>query len=59
VFADAIGISGGGDGFGWKQLIAAIVGLVVLLGGLAWLFNPTAAGGREPPGRGTGTPDQR
>jgi hypothetical protein len=29
VFADPIGLSGGGDGFGWKQLIAAIVGLVI------------------------------
>ena len=29
VFADQLGISGGGEGFGWKQLIAAIVGLVI------------------------------
>lgn len=40
VFADPIGISGGGDGFGWKQLIAAIVGLVLLLAGIAWLLRP-------------------
>ncbi|HEY8448425.1 MAG TPA: hypothetical protein VIL01_15095 [Thermomicrobiales bacterium] len=42
IFADSIGISGGGRGFGWKQLIAAIVGLVVLLIGLAWLLRPLA-----------------
>jgi hypothetical protein len=40
VFADQLGISGGGEGFGWKQLIAAIVGLVILLIGLAWLLRP-------------------
>jgi hypothetical protein len=42
VFADPLGISGGGKGFGWKQLIAAIVGLVILLIGLAWLLRPGA-----------------
>lgn len=40
VFADPIGISGGGDGFGWKQLIAAIVGLILLLSGVAWFLRP-------------------
>lgn len=40
VFADALGLSGGGDGFGWKQLIAAIVGLVLLLSGAAWFLRP-------------------
>jgi hypothetical protein len=40
VFADPLGLSGGGDGFGWKQLIAAIVGLVILLSGLAWFLRP-------------------
>jgi hypothetical protein len=40
VFADSLGLSGGGDGFGWKQLIAAIVGLVLLLSGLAWFLSP-------------------
>ena len=39
VFADAIGL-GGGKGFGWQQLIAAIVGLALLLIGVAWLFQP-------------------
>jgi hypothetical protein len=46
VFADPLGLSGGGDGFGWKQLIAAIVGLVVLLSGVAWLLRPVL--GEEP-----------
>ena len=40
VFADPLGLSGGGDGFGWKQLIAAIVGLVILLAGVAWFLRP-------------------
>ena len=47
VFADPIGIGGGGEGFGWKQLIAAIVGLVILLIGLAWLLRPTTGGEYE------------
>ena len=46
VFADPIGISGGGDGFGWKQLIAAIAGLVILLSGVAWFLRPIL--GEEP-----------
>jgi hypothetical protein len=46
VFADPIGISGGGDGFGWKQLIAAIVGLMILLSGVAWFLRPML--GEEP-----------
>lgn len=44
VFADQLGLSGigdrSGDGFGFSQLIAAIVGLILLLGGLAWLWQP-------------------
>jgi hypothetical protein len=46
VFADSIGLSGGGTGFGWKQLIAAIVGLVILLSGVAWYLRPIL--GEEP-----------
>lgn len=42
VFADSLGIIGGGRGFGWKQLIAAIAGLVLLLVGVAWLIRPLA-----------------
>ena len=44
VFADQLSLSGvggrGGDGFGFSQLIAAIVGLILLLLGLAWLWQP-------------------
>ena len=39
VFADPIGL-GGGKGFGWQQLIAAIVGLALVLIGVAWLLQP-------------------
>ena len=31
IFADAIGFSWGGDGFGWKQLMATIAGLIIAL----------------------------
>lgn len=45
VFADQLGLSSvgdrRGDGFGFSQLIAAIVGLILLLGGLAWLWQPS------------------
>jgi hypothetical protein len=43
VFADGIGLSGGGEGFGWKQLIAAIAGLVIALCGVAWLLHSPAS----------------
>lgn len=39
IFADPLGI-GGGKGFGWQQLIAAIVGLALALIGAAWLLQP-------------------
>jgi hypothetical protein len=45
IFADEIGFSGGGDGFGWKQLIATIVGLIIALFGISLWFRPT--GSRE------------
>ena len=52
IFADPLGISGGGEGFGWKQLIATIVGLVLaslgaglLLGAIGRRGSPTR---REP-----------
>jgi hypothetical protein len=44
LFADAIGVSGGGEGFGWKQLIGAIFGGAVALLGLGSLFRSS----REP-----------
>lgn len=52
LLADPLGISGGGEGFGWKQLIAAIAGLVLaalgtglLLGAFSRRGSPTL---REP-----------
>ncbi len=43
LLADAIGVSGGGEGLGWKQLIGAIAGGAIALLGLSSLFR----GGRE------------
>jgi hypothetical protein len=43
IFADDIGFSGGGDGFGWKQLIAVIVGLIIALVGLSLWFRPSSS----------------
>jgi hypothetical protein len=40
LFADQLQLIGGGVGFGWKQLLGAIVGLVMVLLGLAWLVQP-------------------
>lgn len=46
LFADQLGLSRvgdrSGDGLGFSQLIAAIVGLILLLGGVAWLWQPPA-----------------
>ena len=39
IFADQLQLSGGGAGLGWKQLLGAIVGLVLLLIGVAWLLQ--------------------
>jgi hypothetical protein len=44
LLADAIGVSGGGEGLGWKQLIGAIFGGAIALLGLGSLFR----GSREP-----------
>lgn len=40
LFADALNLTRGGEGLGWLQLIGVIVGLAVLLIGVAWLFQP-------------------
>jgi hypothetical protein len=40
LLADVLGIGGGGEGIGWKQLIAAIAGIVIALSGLAFLLKP-------------------
>jgi hypothetical protein len=42
ILADYLNIGGEGVGFGWKQLIALIAGLVMLLVGAAWLIRPAA-----------------
>jgi hypothetical protein len=44
LLADSIGVSGGGEGLGWKQLIGAIFGGALALLGLSSLFRS----GREP-----------
>lgn len=44
LLADSLGVSGGGDGLGWKQLIGAIFGGAVALLGLSTLFRSN----REP-----------
>jgi hypothetical protein len=38
IFADSL-LPGGGRGFGYQQLIALIVGIVLILGGLALAFQ--------------------
>ncbi len=40
LLADEIGVSGGGEGIGWKQLIGAIAGIVLALTGVALLLRP-------------------
>lgn len=39
LFADSLGVSGGGEGVGWKQLIGAIFGGAIALLGLSSLFR--------------------
>ncbi|MCO5220832.1 MAG: hypothetical protein M9947_04510 [Thermomicrobiales bacterium] len=39
LLADTIGVSGGGEGLGWKQLIGAIFGGAIALLGLSSLFR--------------------
>jgi len=46
--ADQIGV-GDGEGLGWKQLIGVIVGLVVMLLGLAWGFQHALGAGPDGP----------
>jgi hypothetical protein len=45
LFADQLNLTGGGVGLGWKQLIGAIVGLVLTLLGVAWLIQPPTSRG--------------
>lgn len=47
IFADTLGFTWGGDGYGWKQLLATIAGLVVALSGVGWLMRPQPPAGRR------------
>lgn len=47
IFADQLNLTGGGVGLGWKQLIGAIVGLVLALLGGAWLIQPPTSRGSD------------
>jgi predicted phage tail protein len=49
LFADPLGVSGGGEGFGFKQLIAVIVGLVMVFGGVGWLLRPMMSADQDEP----------
>ena len=42
IFADSLGFTWGGEGYGWKQLLATIAGLVIALGGVGLLMRPQA-----------------
>jgi hypothetical protein len=46
LFADLLDL-GGGEGFGWKQLIGLVVGLVLALLGGAWLIQPPTSRGLD------------
>jgi hypothetical protein len=42
IFADSLGATWGGDGYGWKQLLATIAGLIVGLTGVGiWMKSLT------------------
>ena len=45
LFADQLNLTAGGVGLGWKQLIGAIVGLMLALLGGAWLLQPPTSRG--------------
>ena len=40
IFADSLGFTWGGEGYGWKQMLATITGLVIALGGVGLLTRP-------------------
>lgn len=48
ILADPLNI-GGGVGFGWKQLIGVVIGLVLALLGGAWLVQPPTSRGIDRP----------
>ncbi len=45
LLADSIGVSGGGEGLGWKQLIGAIFGGAIALLGLGTYFRSSRESG--------------
>lgn len=47
LLADEIGVSGGGEGIGWKQLIGAIAGMVIAFAGVAVLLRPANTPGND------------
>lgn len=47
IFADSLGFTWGGDGYGWKQLLATIAGLVIALGGVGLLMRPQSPARRR------------
>lgn len=47
VFADPLGLTWGGEGFGWKQLLATIAGLILLLLGVSWLLQAQSGRARR------------
>ncbi len=47
IFADPLGFTWGGDGYGWKQLLATIAGLVIALAGLGLLMRPQSRPRRQ------------
>ncbi len=40
ILADTLGISGGGEGFGYQQLIVLIISIVVILIGIGIVLQP-------------------
>ena len=40
IFADSLGFTWGGEGYGWKQMLATITGLVIALAGVGLLTRP-------------------
>ena len=46
LLADPLNI-GGGLGFGWKQLIGVVIGLVLALLGGSWLIQPPTSRGLD------------
>ena len=40
IFADSLGFTWGGEGYGWKQMLATITGLVIALAGIGLLTRP-------------------